>query len=104
MLHGVALVTSDVPSKRLFVLEPEPHGVTSQKTAFFLLVTVLTNENKCMKISMEDHIYGVFATTNLCEIFNLPISYKETGIEMCKTINICVAYTGVKLCFNLKGH
>jgi hypothetical protein len=41
MLRRVALVRTDVPPKRQFL--QEPHGVTSQKTAFFIVISVKTS-------------------------------------------------------------
>jgi hypothetical protein len=38
MLHCVAVVRIDVPPKRPFL--QEPHGVTSQKIAFFVVTAV----------------------------------------------------------------
>jgi hypothetical protein len=41
MLRRVALVGTDVPSKRRFL--QEPHGVTTQKTEFFIVTAVKTS-------------------------------------------------------------
>jgi hypothetical protein len=41
MLRRVALVTTDDSEEREFL--QEPHGVTSQKTAFFIVTAVKTS-------------------------------------------------------------
>jgi hypothetical protein len=41
MLRRVAVVRTDVSEKRRFV--QEPHGVTSQKTRFFIVTAVKTS-------------------------------------------------------------
>jgi hypothetical protein len=41
MLHRVALVRTDTPLKCQYL--HEPHGVTSQKTAFFVVTTMKTS-------------------------------------------------------------
>jgi hypothetical protein len=41
MLGGLALVKTDVPPKRRFLQEPQ--GVTSQETAFFIVIAVKTS-------------------------------------------------------------
>jgi hypothetical protein len=41
MLHHVALEKTDIPPKCWF--SQEPHGVTSQKTAFFIVSTIKTS-------------------------------------------------------------
>jgi hypothetical protein len=50
MLRHVTLVMTDVSKERRFL--QEPHGVTSQTTAFFI-VTALKTSNLALYISFE---------------------------------------------------
>jgi hypothetical protein len=48
MLHHVTLVRSDIPLKHQFL--QEPHDVTSQKTAFFIVTAMRTSNLKIIKL------------------------------------------------------
>jgi hypothetical protein len=48
MLHHVALARNDVPQKCQFL--QEPHGITSQKTVFFIITTVKTSNLTLMSV------------------------------------------------------
>jgi hypothetical protein len=51
MLHSVALVRTDIPPKHRFL--QEPHGITSQKMAFFISSDVKTSNHTQFKSNSE---------------------------------------------------
>jgi hypothetical protein len=60
MLRSVTLVRTDVSEERRFL--QEPHGLTSQKTTFFVVTTVKTSNLKNLA----------------CEVFNITLSHTVT--------------------------
>jgi hypothetical protein len=60
MLRRVALVRTDVPQKRRFF--QEPHGVTSQKTSFFIVTAVKTSNfiytNNFWRYKEQEELHG----------------------------------------------
>jgi hypothetical protein len=57
MLHHVALIRTDVPLKRWFL--QEPRGMTSQKTAFFIVTTLKTSTLTSVKSFSLIHYFGL---------------------------------------------
>jgi hypothetical protein len=68
MLRRVALERTDVPSPKHWFLQ-EPHGVTSQKTAFFIVIAVKTTNLTAISISSEETVaLVIFMYINNCAV------------------------------------
>jgi hypothetical protein len=69
-----------VPSKRRFL--QEPHGVTSQNTAFFLFSLVgLVRAIKCISYKMEYNEVCVFSYTNVSYLGLFLRSYRRAKVQ-----------------------